>query len=181
MKILNSEVWASKALFLITRVFRKHWLFKISSLINQMSITIKSFDLLILSLNFQSLKFKLVKFKFWILFIFEMSSSNNYSKFVPSKFGAISILPKVDKVVDLKSETLLIEAKWNTELDTLGFNTFNNILKIRKNKNSWEQSMNRCLTYMPISLLMLLKLQLSLIQKWLASLSTILLVLTLLI
>ena len=50
-----------------------------------------------------------------------MSSSNNYCKFVRSKFGARSILPKVDKVVDLKSETLLIEAKCNTELDTLGF------------------------------------------------------------
>ena len=58
-----------------------------------------------------------------------MSSSNKNSKFVRSKFGAISILYKVDKVVDLKSETLLIEAKCNTELDTLGFNTFNNILK----------------------------------------------------
>ena len=41
-------------------------------------------------------------------------------------------MPKVDKVVDLKSETLLIEAKCNTELDTLGFNTFNNILKNKK-------------------------------------------------
>ena len=89
-----------------------------------------------------------------------MSSSNNYCKFVRSKFGAISSLPKVDKVVDLKSEILLIEAKCNTELDTLGFNIFNNILKIRKSKNDWEQSMNRCLTYMSISWLMLLKLQL---------------------
>ena len=61
-----------------------------------------------------------------------MSSSNNYSKFVRFKFGAISIMPKVDKIVDLKSETLLIEAKCNTELDTLGFNTFNNILKNKK-------------------------------------------------
>ena len=61
-----------------------------------------------------------------------MSSSNNYSKFVHSKFGAISIMPKVDKVVDLKSETLLIEAKCNSELDTLGINTFNNILKNKK-------------------------------------------------
>ena len=61
-----------------------------------------------------------------------MSSSNNYCKFVPSKFGAISIMPKVDKVVDLKSETLLIEAKCNTELDTLSFNTFNNIFKNKK-------------------------------------------------
>ena len=41
-------------------------------------------------------------------------------------------MPKVDKVVDVKSETLLIEAKCNTELDTLGFNTFNNILKNKK-------------------------------------------------
>ena len=47
-----------------------------------------------------------------------MSSSNNYYKFVRSMFGAKSIMPKVDKVVDLKSETLLIEAKCNTELDT---------------------------------------------------------------
>ena len=46
-----------------------------------------------------------------------MSSSNNYCKFVRSKFGAISILPKVDLVVDLKLETLLIEAICNTELD----------------------------------------------------------------
>ena len=61
-----------------------------------------------------------------------MSSSNNYCKFVSSKFGAISILSKVDLVVDLKLETLLIEAKCNTELDTLGFNTFNNILKNKK-------------------------------------------------
>ena len=61
-----------------------------------------------------------------------MSSSNNYSKFVRSKFEPISIMPKVDKIVDLKSETLLIEAKCNTELDTLGFNTFNNILKNKK-------------------------------------------------
>ena len=61
-----------------------------------------------------------------------MSSSNNYYKFFSSKFGAKSILPKVDKVVDLKSETLLIEAKCNTELDTLGFNTFSNILKNKK-------------------------------------------------
>ena len=52
-----------------------------------------------------------------------MSSSNNNYKFVRFKFGAKSIMPKVDKVVDLKSETLLIEAKCNTELDTLGFNT----------------------------------------------------------
>ena len=58
-----------------------------------------------------------------------MNSSNNYSKFVRSKFGAISYMHKVDKVVDLKSEILLIEAKCNTELDTLDFNTFNNILK----------------------------------------------------
>ena len=36
------------------------------------------------------------------------------------------------KVVDVKLETLLIEAKCNTELDTLGFNTFNNILKNKK-------------------------------------------------
>ena len=41
-------------------------------------------------------------------------------------------MPKVDKVVDLKSETLLIEAKCNTELYTLGLNTFNNILKNKK-------------------------------------------------
>ena len=41
-------------------------------------------------------------------------------------------MPKVDKVVDLKSETLLFEAKCNTELGTLGFNTFNNILKNKK-------------------------------------------------
>ena len=41
-------------------------------------------------------------------------------------------MPKVDKVVDLKSETLLIEAKCNTEHSTLGFNTFNNILKNKK-------------------------------------------------
>ena len=61
-----------------------------------------------------------------------MSSSNNYCKFVRSKFGGISIMPKVDKVVDLRSETLLIEAKCNTELDTFGFNTFNNILKNKK-------------------------------------------------
>ena len=61
-----------------------------------------------------------------------MSSSNNYCKFARSKFGAISYIPKVDKIVDLKSETLLIEAKCNTELDTLGFNTFNNILKNKK-------------------------------------------------
>ena len=61
-----------------------------------------------------------------------MSSSNNYCKFVRSKFGAISILPIVDKVVDLQSETLLIEAKCNTELDTLDFNTFNSILKNKK-------------------------------------------------
>ena len=61
-----------------------------------------------------------------------MSSSNNYCKFVRSKFWAISILPKVDLVVDLKSETLLIEAEYNTELDTFGFNTFNNILKNKK-------------------------------------------------
>ena len=58
-----------------------------------------------------------------------MSSSNNYSKFVRSKFGAISSIPKV---VDLNSETLLIKAKCNTELDTFGFNTFNNILKNKK-------------------------------------------------
>ena len=64
-----------------------------------------------------------------------MSSSNNYCKFALSKFGVRYILPNVDLVVDLKSETLLIEAKCNTELDTFGFNTFNNILKIRKNKN----------------------------------------------
>ena len=64
-----------------------------------------------------------------------MSSSNNYCKFVRSKFGAISIMPTIDKVVDLKSETLLIEAKCNTELDTLGFNTFNNILKNKKEQN----------------------------------------------
>ena len=61
-----------------------------------------------------------------------MSSSNNYSKFFRSKFGAKSIIPKVDKVVDLKSKTLFIEAKYNTELDTLDFNTFNNILKNKK-------------------------------------------------
>ena len=61
-----------------------------------------------------------------------MSSSNNYCKFVRSKFGVRFILPKVDKVVDLKSETLFIEAKCNTELDTLSFNTFNNILKNKK-------------------------------------------------
>ena len=61
-----------------------------------------------------------------------MSSSNNYCKFVGSKFGTRSILPNVDKVVGLKSETLLIEAKCNTELDTFGFNTFNNILKNKK-------------------------------------------------
>ena len=61
-----------------------------------------------------------------------MSSSNNYSKFVRSKFGVRSIMPKVDKVVDLKSETLFIEAKCNTELYTLGFNTFYNILKNKK-------------------------------------------------
>ena len=61
-----------------------------------------------------------------------MSSSNNYCKFVRSKFGARSILPNVDLVVDLKSETLLIETKCNTELDTLGFNSFNNILKNKK-------------------------------------------------
>ena len=41
-------------------------------------------------------------------------------------------MPKVDLVVDLKSEALLIEAKCDTELDTLGFNTFNNILKNKK-------------------------------------------------
>ena len=41
-------------------------------------------------------------------------------------------LSKVDKVVDLKSEKLLIEAKYNTELDTLGFKIFNNILKNKK-------------------------------------------------
>ena len=61
-----------------------------------------------------------------------MSSSNNYCKFVRSKFGAISILPKVDLVLVLKSETLLIKAKCNTELDTLSFNIFNNILKNKK-------------------------------------------------
>ena len=61
-----------------------------------------------------------------------MSSSNNYCKFALSKFGVRSILPNVDLVVDLKSETLLIEAKCDTELDTLGFNTFNNILKNKK-------------------------------------------------
>ena len=60
-----------------------------------------------------------------------MSSTNNYCKFVLSKFGTRSILPKVDKVVGLKSETLLIEAKCNSELDTLGFNT-SNILKNNK-------------------------------------------------
>ena len=43
-----------------------------------------------------------------------------------------SILPNVDLVVDLKSETLLIEAKCDTELDTWGFNTINNILKNKK-------------------------------------------------
>ena len=80
-----------------------------------------------------------------------MSSSNNYCKFVRSKFGAISILPKVDKVVDVKSETLLIETKCNTELDTLGLILLTTFWKIRKNKNDWEQSMNRCLTYMSIS------------------------------
>ena len=61
-----------------------------------------------------------------------MSSLNNYCKFVCSKFCSISIMLKVDKVVDLKSETLLIEAKCNTELDTFSFNTFNNILKNKK-------------------------------------------------
>ena len=61
-----------------------------------------------------------------------MSSLNNYCKFACSKFWAISYMPKVDIVVDLKSETLLIEAKCNTELDTLEFNTFNNILKNKK-------------------------------------------------
>ena len=87
-----------------------------------------------------------------------MSSTNNYCKFVRSKFGAKSILPKVDKVVDLKSETLLIEAKCNTELDTFGFIILTAFWKIRKSKNDLEQSMNRCLTYMSISWLMLLKL-----------------------
>ena len=53
-----------------------------------------------------------------------MISSNNYCKFVRSKFGAIFILLKIDLVVDLKSETLLIEATCNTELDILGFNIF---------------------------------------------------------
>ena len=69
-----------------------------------------------------------------------MSSSNNYSKFVRSKFGAISYMPKVDKVVDLKSETLLIEAKCNTELNTLDFNTFNNILKNTKEQKQIENN-----------------------------------------
>ena len=61
-----------------------------------------------------------------------MNSLNIYYKFFRFKFGARSILSKVDKVVDLKSETLLIEAKCNTELDTLGFNIYNNILKNKK-------------------------------------------------
>ena len=61
-----------------------------------------------------------------------MSFINNYCKFVRSKFGTKSTLPNVDLVVDLKSETLLIEAKCNTELDTFGFNTFKNILKNKK-------------------------------------------------
>ena len=61
-----------------------------------------------------------------------MSSSNNYCKFARPKFGVRFILPKVDKVVDLKSETLLIEAKCNTELNTFGFNIFNNIVKNKK-------------------------------------------------
>ena len=41
-------------------------------------------------------------------------------------------MPKVDKVVELISETLFIEAKCNTLLYTLGFNTFYNILKNKK-------------------------------------------------
>ena len=108
-----------------------------------------------------------------------MSSSNNYYKFVRSMFGAISILPKVDKVVDLKSKTLLIEAKCNTEIDILGFNTFNNILKNKKEQKRLRTIHEQMFDVYVIKLTYATQVTTKSYSKWLASLSTILLVLTL--
>ena len=132
IKIFYNEALVIKILVLTIGVIICHKSSQIRLMINHMLLKIQIYYRLTLCINCSPLKFKFKKFKFWILFIFKMSTSNSSYRLIYSRFGGTSIHPTPESFIEIKDEAQVEEPECESVLDEEYFDIFKETIKNKR-------------------------------------------------